>query len=184
MWRKRAQARAASINRLLWDARDGMYYDYDFVHQRIRRYPFLTTFYPLWAGLASEDQAARLVRNLPRFERPGGLETSTFRSGDQWDSPYGWAPLQWIAVEGLRRYGYRQEAERISTRFLLTVQREYVRLGAIREKYEVARRSADVRGLRFGYRTNEAGFGWSNAVFTALFDELPANQQRAVLQTR
>ena len=74
--------------------RDGLYYDYDFVHRRIRPYPFLTTFYPLWAGIASQEQAARLKANLPLFEQPGGLQTSTNPSGNQWDAPYGWAPLE------------------------------------------------------------------------------------------
>jgi alpha,alpha-trehalase len=182
VWRERARERASRMNRLMWDARDGLYYDYDFIHRRIRRYPFLTTFYPLWAGIASPDQAARVVQNLTRFERPGGLQTSEFQSGDQWDAPFGWAPLQWIAVEGLRRYGYRAEADRISRRFLTLVVREFVRHGTLEEKYDVVRQSDDVGSeLRFGYRTNEAGFGWTNAVFTALFDSLPQNEQRGIL---
>jgi alpha,alpha-trehalase len=185
IWRTRAKDRAARMNRLMWDARDGRYYDYDFVHKRLRRYPFLTTFYPLWAGIASPDQAARVTRNLPVFERPGGLQTSAYRSGDQWDSPFGWAPLQWIAIQALRRYGYREAADRISIRFLSLVQQEYVRHGTIVEKYDVVRRRADLGGLlRFGYRSNEPGFGWTNAVFTALFDDLPENAKHALLNTR
>jgi alpha,alpha-trehalase len=181
-WRQLAQDRAARMNRLMWDAQDGLYYDYDFVHGRIRRYPFLTTFYPLWAGIASQDQAAHVVRNLARFERPGGFQTSEFKSGDQWDAPFGWAPLQWIAVEGLRRYGYRTEADRISMRFLSLVERQFRRHGTLEEKYDVVRQSDQVStGLRFGYRTNEAGFGWTNAVFTTLFDELPPNLQHEIL---
>ena len=148
----------------------------------IRRYPFLTTFYPLWAGIASQEQAAHVVRNLAMFERPGGLRTSEFQSGDQWDAPFGWAPLQWIAVQGLRRYGYKTEANRISKRFLSLVERQFRRHGTLEEKYDVVRQSDQVSsGLRFGYRTNEAGFGWTNAVFTALFDELPLASQREVL---
>src|SRR5260370_17652283 len=77
IWRKRAQDRAALMNRLLWDAHDGLYYDYDFATNRLRRYPFLTTFYPLWAGIASPEQASRVVRTLPMFERAGGPQTST-----------------------------------------------------------------------------------------------------------
>ena len=108
-WRARARDRAERINRLQWDADRGMYFDYNFEHGQVRRYPFLTTFYPLWAGVASREQSERVVRNLPLFEQPGGLETSTTHSGDQWDKPFGWAPLQWIAVQGLRRYGYNSE---------------------------------------------------------------------------
>ena len=182
IWRKRAQNRAAQINRFLWNDRDGLYYDYGFTVHRVRRYPFLTTFYPLWAGIASSEQAARVVRNLPMFERPGGLQTSTVASGDQWDAPFGWAPLQLIAVQGLRRYGYHKEADRISREFLTLVVQEFRKHGTIVEKYDVERRISDVRGeIVFGYRSNEAGFGWTNAVFTALLDELPAATQRAVV---
>ena len=182
VWRKRAQERAGRINRLMWDSETGLYCDYDFVHQRVRRYPFLTTFYPLWTGIASADQAAHVVENLKRFERAGGLQTSEFKSGDQWDAPFGWAPLQWIAVQGLRRYGYRTEADRISKSFLSLVQQEFQRHHNLEEKYDVVRRSEDVTsGLRYGYDSNEAGFGWTNAVFTALLDELSPQDQRDVL---
>jgi alpha,alpha-trehalase len=182
VWRKRAQERAGRINRLMWDSETGLYCDYDFVHQRVRRYPFLTTFYPLWTGIASADQAAHVVENLKRFERAGGLQTSEFKSGDQWDAPFGWAPLQWIAVQGLRRYGYRTEADRISKSFLSLVQQEFQRHHNLEEKYDVVRRSEDVTsGLRYGYHSNEAGFGWTNAVFTALLDELSPQDQRDVL---
>ena len=114
------------------------------------------------------------MRNLGRFERAGGLQTSEFRSGDQWDAPFGWAPLQWIAVQGLRRYGYQSDADRISRKFLSMVRREFERHGNLEEKYDVVRGSDDVDSkLRYGYHSNEAGFGWTNAVFTAFLDELP-----------
>ena len=182
VWRERARERAERINRLMWDPETGLYFDYNFIQKRVRRYPFLTTFYPLWTGIASQDQAARVVGNLNRFERAGGLQTSEFKSGDQWDAPFGWAPLQWIAVQGLRRYGYQTEADRISKNFLSMVQQEFQRHHDLEEKYDVVRRSDDVKsGLRYGYHSNEAGFGWTNAVFTALLDELPPKDQRDIL---
>jgi hypothetical protein len=98
----------------MWDEHAGLYFDYQCVHVRRRAYPFLTSFYPLWAGIASKQQAAAVVRNLPMFERPGGLQTSANESGNQWDTPFAWAPLEMIAVQGLRRYGYRTEADRIT----------------------------------------------------------------------
>jgi alpha,alpha-trehalase len=185
VWRERARRRAEQVNRLMWDNADGLYYDYNFADRRVRRYAFLTTFYPLWAGIASADQAARVVHNLSRFDQPGGLETSQFPSGDQWDAPFGWAPLQWIAVQGLRRYGYGKEADRISKQFLSLLLQEFRRYGTLEEKYDVVRRSAVVdQALRYGYHTNEAGFGWTNAVFTALFDQLPAPEQQALVSKR
>jgi len=182
IWRRRGIARAERINKLLWDSEDGLYYDYNFEHKRLRKYAFLTTFYPLWAGIATREQAARVAANLPMFEQPGGLQTSTIASGNQWDAPFGWAPLQMIAVLGLRRYGFSDEADRIAMKFLSLVRDEYLKTGTIVEKYDVVHGSAEVSaGIRFGYRSNEAGFGWTNAVFTALLDELNSNSRREIL---
>ncbi|MBZ5624269.1 MAG: alpha,alpha-trehalase [Acidobacteriia bacterium] len=182
IWDKRASERADRINRLMWDEQAGLYFDYEFVHHRLRKYPFAATFFPLWAGIASRDLAAAVVRNLPLFEKPGGVETSTNISGNQWDAPFAWAPLQMLAVEGLRRYGYNTEADRISREFLSMVLEQYRQRGIIVEKYDAVRRSMDVsRGIQFGYSSNEAGFGWTNAVFTTLYDELPVKQQNELL---
>ncbi len=182
-WQKLADDRAAKINQLMWDSKDGLYYDYEFVHSRVRRYPFLTTFYPLWAGIATREQAAAVEKNLPKFEQPGGLQTSTFESGNQWDSPFGWAPLQMIAVEGLRRYGYSEDADRISQKWLSLVLQEYRKTGVIVEKYDVVHRGLEVgRTIKFGYSSNEAGFGWTNAVYTRLLDELPEAARRELAQ--
>ena len=181
-WRERATARARRINRLMWDPKDGLYYDYDFQIQRVRHYPFLTTFYPLWAGFATKEQAARVRKNLSLFEKIGGLQTSTYVSGNQWDSPFGWAPLQMIAVDGLRRYGYDDDAERISMKFLSLVRREFLRQGYIVEKYDVVSGGSNVAGnIHFGYSANQAGFGWTNAAFTHLYDELSPEDQKKLL---
>jgi alpha,alpha-trehalase len=181
-WEKRAQDRAGRINQLMWDEQAGLYFDYEFVHHRLRHYPYLTTFYPLWAGIATKEQAAAVTRNLPMFERPGGFETSTNASGNQWDAPFGWAPIEMIAVEGLRRYGYDAEANRISREFLSLVLEQYQQSGIIVEKYDVVRRTSRVSGeIHFGYSSNEAGFGWTNGVFTRLFDQLPPEEQARLL---
>jgi alpha,alpha-trehalase len=92
------------------------------------------------------------------------------------------APLELIAVQGLRRYGYKTEANRISRNFLALVIEQYRQHGIIVEKYDVVRRSTDVSGdIQFGYRSNEAGFGWTNGVFTVLYDELPPEDQKQLL---
>ena len=182
VWNKRANVRAERINRLLWDPKAGLYFDYEFVHRHTRQYPFATTFFPLWAGIATPQQAAAVVRNLPLFEQPGGIQTSTHVSGNQWDAPFAWAPLQMIAADGVRRYGYAAEADRISEKFLSMVLEQYQEHGIIVEKYDAQRRSMDVsRGIQFGYSSNEAGFGWTNAVFTKLLDQLSAQWQDDLL---
>ena len=178
IWATRARERRARVNRLLWYAKDGLYYDYNFKTNRVRRYPFVTTFYPLWVGIANPAPAARIVKNLSLFERPGGLQTSTTRSGSQWDAPFGWAPMQIIAVAGLRRYGYHVPANRISLKFLSLVLKEFNEHNVIVEKYDVERRDSQVRsGLKFGYASNEIGFGWTNAAFLELYARLPRRQR-------
>ena len=181
-WQLNAKRRAERIGHLSWDEKDGLFYDYNFVEKGIRRYPFLTTFYPMWAGFATKAQAERIVKNLLRFETQGGLQTSTYVSGNQWDSPFGWGPLQLIAVDGLRRYGYNEDAERISLKFLSLVRREFLRQGYIVEKYDVVRGGSNVSSqIHFGYSANQAGFGWTNAAFTALYDELTPEDKRKLL---
>jgi len=182
VWKKLAERRAQAINKLMWDERDGLYYDYDFANQHVRKYPFLTTFYPLWAGFASKEQAARIVRNLSLFEKVGGLQTSTEVSGNQWDSPFGWAPLEMIAVDGLRRYGYNEEAERISMKFLSLVKREYERTGVIVEKYDVVNGGSSVTAIHFGYSANQIGFGWTNAAFLKMLGGLTEDDRAKLLK--
>jgi alpha,alpha-trehalase len=164
-WAARAEQRRAAISALLWDDRAGLFFDYDTALGRRRAYPFATTFWPLWAGLASPEQARRVRENLPLFERSGGVVTSTHVSGSQWDAPFGWAPLQFFAVEGLRRTGYPGEAARLARAFLSMLSDDFERRGTLVEKYDVERRTSDLAGvLRFGYTSNEIGFGWTNAV--------------------
>jgi alpha,alpha-trehalase len=180
-WRGRAERRRAAVNRLMWDEREGLYYDYNFQKREVRRYPFVTTFYPLWVGIATPRQAARVAANLHLFERPGGLQTSTNESGSQWDAPFGWAPMQLIAVEGLRRYGYRREADRVAANFLSTVLKEFLQHNTIVEKYDVARRESEVKGIKYGYDYNVIGFGWTNAAFTELYAEMTPARRADVL---
>jgi alpha,alpha-trehalase len=164
-WAARAERRRALVDRYLWDAEAGLYFDYDFQAGARRAYPFATTFWPLWAGLASAEQARRVRGRLPLFERPGGVVTSTNVSGSQWDAPFGWAPLQLFAVEGLRRAGYAGDADRLARAFLSMLIEDLERRGTLVEKYDVDRRTSDVTGgLAFGYTSNEVGFGWTNGV--------------------
>jgi len=182
VWTNRAQQRKRTVNRLMWDEKDGLYYDCSFTEKRLRRYPFITTFYPLWVGLADKRQAARIVANLHLFETPGGLLTSTNVSGSQWDAPFGWAPTEMIAIEGLRRYGYNREADRISVNFLSLILKEFIQHNTIVEKYDVERRESEVSaGLKFGYKSNEIGFGWTNAAFLQLYALLPEREKKNVL---
>jgi alpha,alpha-trehalase len=171
-WKQRAEQRKNLINKYLWDAQRGQFFDYDLRTASRSTYEYLATFYPLWAGLVSPQQAQAVARNVKVFEQLGGLATSPNETGVQWDYPYGWAPLQLLAVEGLRRYGFTDDANRISYEFLSTVAENFKREGTIREKYDVVTRSSDVQ-ISAGYQANVVGFGWTNGVFLQLLQNLP-----------
>ncbi len=164
LWDRRAQARNYAIHRYLWRAREGVFADWDFVHARPSHYAFITSLYPLWAGVASRKEAKSLETKLDLFERPGGLATSTHDTGLQWDYPYGWAPTNWIAVAGLDATGYRSDAARIAAHWNRTVDRAFAQTGTIREKYNVVTGNADVV-VTTGYKQNVIGFGWTNGVY-------------------
>jgi alpha,alpha-trehalase len=183
-WTERAEQRARRLRALSWDEGRGLFLDYDFVRGARRDYPFATTFFPLWVGAATPEEARRVAAvALPLLLRPGGLMTSTNVSGQQWDAPFGWAPLQLVTVEGLRRYGLDADGERVALPFLGTVLAEFVANGAVFEKYDVERRASAVApALRFGYLSNEIGFGWTNGVFRALEADLGPSARAGIVR--
>jgi alpha,alpha-trehalase len=181
MWQQRSQQRRAAVNKYLWDSKSGLYFDFDAQENRRSSYHYATVFFPLWAGMASKEQANAVAKSLAELEHPGGLATSNTDSGVQWDLPYGWAPLQLIAVEGLRRYGFDTDANRLSEAFLGTVVENFKRDGTIREKYNVVTRSSEAK-VTAGYQTNVVGFGWTNGVFLQLLHQLPKETQSRIVK--
>jgi len=171
-WTQRAEARKKIITHYLWNDEQGLFFDFNFQTKRMSKYQYASTFYPLWAGLATPEQAKAVASNLKSFERPGGLPMSTEESGTQWDLPYGWGNIEMLAIEGLRRYGYNADADRISYEFLSTVAENFRRDGNIREKYNVVTRSSEAH-VELGYEMNVVGFGWTNAAFLELLHGLP-----------
>ena len=180
-WIQRAASRRKEINRYLWSRTYGLYYDYDFEDGIQSRYSYATTFYPLWVGLASPEQAKEVIKNLSAFDRPGGIVMSMTNTGAQWDAPYGWAPIQLIAIEGLRRYGDDADANGVSLQFLSMVLDNFRKDGTIFEKYDVDSRTS-ATSIQVGYRTNVVGFGWTNGVFLALYNALPEAAQKRLAQ--
>ncbi|KTD66888.1 alpha,alpha-trehalase [Legionella steelei] len=166
LWKDRANIRVNNINRYLWDESTGYYLDYDFKKKKRKFYPFVTTFYPLWAGIASKEQAAAVVRHLPDLLKKGGIVTSLNNSGLQWDAPFGWAPMQYFAVLGLEKYGYKKFAIEIAGKFINTVNSGFQKNHAIFEKYDVNTLSTRTDNkIKYSYATNEIGFGWTNGVY-------------------
>lgn len=165
-WMQMADARRQAINKYLWNPSKGMFFDYDFTSGQQSSYVYATTFYPLWAGLATVEQAAAVDKNLALLDRPGGLASSTYVSGLQWDLPFGWAPLNWLAVHGLWTNGYTDDARRVAQQFTHTVRASFEKEGTIHEKYNVETGSSNVQ-LIAGYQ-NVVGFGWTNAVYVEM----------------
>ena len=163
-WDRRAQARNSAIHRYLWRAKDGVFADFDFTHGRSSTYAYITSLYPLWAAVATREEAKQMVDKLNLFERPGGLSMSNTNTGLQWDEPYGWAPTNWIAISGLDTEGFHADAARIAEHFDATVDLGFAEDGTIREKYNVVSRNANVQ-VSTGYKQNVIGFGWTNAVY-------------------
>ncbi|WP_175898593.1 alpha,alpha-trehalase TreA [Burkholderia vietnamiensis] len=158
----RAARRAAAINRYLWN-RHGYYGDYDWQLRKPRDGVTAAALYPLFAGVAWPERAKATAREVRKtLLQPGGLATTTQNTGQQWDAPNGWAPLQWIAIEGLRRYGEPALAKDIGTRFLADVKHVYATEGKLVEKYVVE--GAGEGGGGGGEYPLQDGFGWTNGV--------------------
>jgi len=169
-FKQRAARRRASMDRYLWDA-SGTYLDYRWTHrQRIPRLS-AAALYPLFVGLASADQAHAVAATARRrLLAPGGLVTTPLATGQQWDSPNGWAPLQWIAVSGLREYGEPGLARKIACRWLSNVTEVYQHSGRLVEKYDVIDLGRSGGG---GEYPAQDGFGWTNGVTKRLLALYP-----------
>jgi alpha,alpha-trehalase len=171
-WSRRAGERKKLITQYLWNDQQGFFFDFNFQTKRMSKYQYASTFYPLWAGLATPGQAKAVAGNLKVFERPGGIPMSTEETGAQWDLPYGWGNIEMVAIDALRRYGFHADADRVSYEFLSTVAENFRRDGNIREKYNVVSRSSEAH-VELGYEMNVVGFGWTNAAFLELLHGLP-----------
>lgn len=156
-----AGRRVAAIERHLWHP-GGYYADYDWRLGKLRDGKTAAMLYPLFVGAAPRDRAARTLRTAEcALLQPGGLATTTVRTGQQWDAPNGWAPLQWIADQAARRYGRPALAQAIDARFLASVERVYASEHKLVEKYVVDGSGGAGGG---GEYPLQDGFGWSNGV--------------------
>jgi alpha,alpha-trehalase len=176
-WRAAAHRRRERIDGLMWSQLKGMYYDYNYIKKQRGSVESLAAYYTMWAGLADEKKAAKLVSNLKLFEEKGGLtatdapQIGQFVPGaipSQWAHPNGWAPLHFIVVKGLQRYGYHQEAQRIAMKWLKTNLDWYQDHGIFLEKYNVVQPD---KPPAKGVYPAQTGFGWTNAVFERFCQE-------------
>lgn len=161
----RAARRRVAIDAHLWRDDLGHYVDLQWVSGQPRDRLSAATMVPLWLGLASPQQAAATARAVRAgLLARNGLLTTPLHTAQQWDAPNGWAPLQWMAVEGLRRYGEDAFARTIATRWMAAVEHGFARSGKLLEKYDVV----DDRAGGGGEYPTQDGFGWTNACYVAL----------------
>ena len=167
----RAAARRDAVNRYLWDATAGVYHDYRWVKRAQVPRLSAATLYPLFVALAAQPQALAVATAVSRdLLKGGGIVTTPLLSGQQWDAPNGWAPLQWIGVSGLRQYSILPLAQTIACRWMLNVERVYSENGKLVEKYDVMATGRPGGG---GEYPTQDGFGWTNGVMRKLMALYP-----------
>ncbi len=173
-WEVAAEHRKRVMNENMWSNLKGLYYDYNYVKEKRGTVSSLATFYPMWAGMVDDKQAEQLVKALKRFENRGGLSTTDTQMLNQyvpgamptqWAYPNGWAPLQYITIKGLERYGYHEDAKRIAMKWLKTNLDWFNEHKVFLEKYNVV--NPDKPPVK-GVYPSQTGFGWTNAVFERL----------------
>ena len=180
---KRSQQRADAIDRVLWDPQLHAYSDYDFARRTLTHRLTAATVYPLYAGVATKDEAHDVADAVRAgLLRPGGLATTQVATGQQWDEPNGWAPLQYLAVMGLRRYGEQDLAQEIATRWIATNLASYQRTHKLVEKYDVSASATKASSAGGGEYPLQDGFGWTNGVLRVLLQMYPQAASAHVAQ--
>lgn len=190
---KASEQRKLLMKKYLWNQKSGMFFDYNYVDNKLSDYISATAVYPLWAGLASKEEAELTVKNsLKHLEQSGGLSSSAktriIKTDRQWDYPNGWAPHQILAWYGFLQYGYNKDADRLIYKWLSMITknaRDYN--GTVPEKFNVVTNSHKVFaeygnvGTKFSYITTE-GFGWMNASYQLGLTLLSAEKKKELLQ--
>jgi len=167
---KKSADRKAAIEKYFWNESKGIYSDYDMTAGKVSDGLHLAGMFPLYARVADPNRGGRHARaTLSGLLRDGGFQTTTLTTGQQWDAPNGWAPLQWVAVLGLENYTFFEEARDAATRWAVINRKVFERTGKLMEKYNVVDTKLEGGG---GEYPNQDGFGWTIGVlqaFTAKF---------------
>ncbi|MDA8504315.1 alpha,alpha-trehalase [Citrobacter sp. Awk 2] len=170
-----ANARQKGIETWLWNDKEGWYADYDLKSHKVRNQLTAAALFPLFVNAAAKDRASKVAAaTQAHLLQPGGLATTSVKSGQQWDAPNGWAPLQWVATSGLQNYGQNDVAMDVTWRFLTNVQHTYDREKKLVEKYDV---SSTGTGGGGGEYPLQDGFGWTNGVTLKMLDLICAKDK-------
>ena len=170
-----ANARQKGIEKYLWNDKEGWYADYDLKSHKVRNQLTAAALFPLYVNAAAKDRASKVATaTQAHLLQPGGLATTSVKSGQQWDAPNGWAPLQWVAASGLQNYGQDNVAMDVTWRFLTNVQHTYDREKKLVEKYDVSTTGTGGGG---GEYPLQDGFGWTNGVTLKMLDLICAKEK-------
>jgi alpha,alpha-trehalase len=156
-------ARKKTIHQYCWNESEGCFFDYNFVSRQQEVHYNLGMAFPLFFNIATTEQAAAVAQVIKeKFLFSGGLATTIYKTGQQWDAPNGWAPLQWIAYKGLKNYRFTELAGEIKNNWLNNCEKVYAETGKMMEKYNVMDTNITAGG---GEYPNQDGFGWTNGVY-------------------
>ncbi|MDD3078465.1 MAG: alpha,alpha-trehalase TreF [Paludibacter sp.] len=169
LYQRKCEKRKQAISKYCFDRKKGFFFDFNFKSGKTTDIFSLAGMYPLFLNIADKTQAQAVAQKIENsFLKLGGVVTTLYHTGEQWDAPNGWAPLQWISIKGLRNYGYNVLADTIKTRWLKLNSDVYYRTYKMSEKYDVENIQGKGSG---GEYPNQDGFGWTNGVFLKLSKE-------------
>ena len=165
-----ANQRKAAVLHYCWSEEKNFFFDYDFVTQQQKGFYSLAAVFPLFFQIATPNQAVQIAEALEKqFLKRGGYSTTMVNTGQQWDAPNGWAPLQWMAYVGLKNYGFDELADEGKRRWFNVINNVYKSSGKLTEKYDVWSEHGEASG---GEYPNQDGFGWTNGVYLAMANQL------------
>ncbi|MBN8686365.1 MAG: alpha,alpha-trehalase TreF [Chitinophagales bacterium] len=161
-----ADKRKKAIDHYCWNETTGFYMDYDWRLQKQKTALTLAGMSPLYFNLADKAKAEKVQQHIQQhFLKEGGVVTTLKETGQQWDAPNGWAPLQWISIRALENYGYTSLAREIARRWIRLNSSVFKRTGKLMEKYNVTDMNLEAGG---GEYEGQDGFGWTNGVLLDL----------------
>jgi alpha,alpha-trehalase len=167
---QRLAKRKKAIQHYCWNEEKGFYFDYHFKDQKQSGCFTLAAVFPLFFDMATKEQSISIAEQIKeKFLYPGGLLTTLNNTGQQWDAPNGWAPLQWMAYKGLKNTGHLELANRIKQNWVQNNERVFAATGKMMEKYNVTDSATKAGG---GEYPNQDGFGWTNGVYLKFLREL------------
>jgi alpha,alpha-trehalase len=157
------EQRKSAIQEYCWNENEGCYFDYNFVSKKQVVHFNLATVFPLFFNVATKEQATKVAALIQqKMLQPGGVVTTIYKTGQQWDAPNGWAPLQWMTYKGLKNYGFTTLAAQVKNNWLQNCEKVFAETGKMMEKYNVMDTTVSAGG---GEYPNQDGFGWTNGVY-------------------